>query len=147
MTWLWVAFAMAVGCLLAVQPPLNAEAGRHLGGPIAAAALNFITGLAVLILILLLRRGGLPELGAVRAIPWWGWCGGLIGAGFVATAAFLTPRIGVATLIASILCGQLAASLIIDHFGLFHVAIREVSLPRLTGVVMAAVGVILVTRY
>ena len=97
--------------------------------------------------LLFVLRGGLPSAAAVRAIPWWGWCGGLIGATFVASAAFLAPRIGVAALIASILCGQLAASVIIDHFGLFNVAIREASLVRVAGVVMAAAGVVLVTRY
>lgn len=146
-TWLWIAFAAAVGCLLAVQPTLNAEAGRHLGGAIAAAGLNFATGLVALVAILLVVRGNLPEITAARDMPWWAWCGGLVGATFVATAAFLTPRIGVAALIASILCGQLAASLIIDHFGLFHVAVREASLPRISGVLMAGVGVVLVTRY
>lgn len=138
---------MGVGGLLAVQPTLNAEAGRHLGGPIAGATLNFLTGLAVLIALMLVLRGSPPSIAAVRSVPWWGWCGGLIGATFVGTAAFLVPRIGVAVLIASILCGQLVASLIIDHFGLFNTAIREASWLRMAGVAMAAAGVILVTRY
>lgn len=147
MSWLWVAFAVMVGGLLAVQPALNAEIGRHLGGPVAAAAVNFTVGLAALIAIVLYMNGGLPNVAAAtRSAPWWAWCGGLIGATFVASAALLAPRIGMSVLVSSILLGQLAASLVLDQYGLFNLAVREVDLQRVLGVVLAAAGVLLVTR-
>ena len=146
MAWLWVVFAVAVGGLLAVQPTLNAEAGRHLGGPVVAAAVNFSVGLIFLALLAIGVRGGLPNLAEARAVPWWAWCGGLIGATFVATAAFLAPRIGITALVAAILLGQLAASLVLDHYGLFNLPVREINWPRLLGVLMAGGGVLLVTQ-
>lgn len=146
MGWLWVLFAIAVGGLLAIQPTLNAEVGRHLGGPIVAAAVNFITGLIVLLALALYIRGGTPSLAEVRSVPWWAWFGGLIGATFVSTAAFLAPRIGVSAIFASVVFGQLAASLVLDHFGLFHLPVHEVSWPRVLGVAMAGVGVLLVSQ-
>lgn len=146
MAWLWVVFAIAVGCLLAVQPTLNAEVGRHLGGPIVAAAVNFIIGLVVLAALALYIRGGLPSLAEVRSTPWWAWWGGLIGATFVSTAAFLAPRIGVTAIFASVVFGQLAASLVLDHFGLFHLPVQEISWQRVLGVAMAGAGVLLVSQ-
>ena len=147
MSWLWVAFAVVIGGLLAVQPALNAEIGRHLGGPVVAAAVNFTVGLIALAVIVVAFGGGVPNLtAAARSAPWWSWCGGLIGATFVASAALLAPRIGTAALFSSIMLGQLAASLAIDKFGLFNLATREVDWQRLLGVGFAAVGVILVTR-
>jgi transporter family-2 protein len=146
MTWIWISVAIAVGTLVAIQPTLNAEIGRHAGGALAAAAVNFGVGLVALVALTATLGNGLPSLTALRAAPWWAWGGGLIGASFVTTAAFLTPRIGVAALIAAIICGQLAASVVLDHFGLFNLPIREASWPRILGVVMAACGVLLVTQ-
>ncbi|MBA1146599.1 DMT family transporter [Ectothiorhodospiraceae bacterium WFHF3C12] len=146
MAWLWVVFAVAVGCLLAIQPTLNAEVGRHLGGPIVAAAVNFIIGLVVLAALALYIRGGLPSLGELRSAPWWAWFGGLIGATFVSTAAFLAPRIGVSAMFASVIFGQLAASLLLDHFGLFNLPVQEISWQRVVGVAMAGAGVLLVSQ-
>jgi bacterial/archaeal transporter family-2 protein len=146
MTSLWVVFAVAVGSLLALQPTLNAEAGRHLGGPVVAAAVNFSVGLVVLAVLTLIIRGGLPSLAEARAVPWWAWCGGLIGATFVATAAFLAPRIGISALVAAILLGQLAASMVLDHYGLFNLPVREISWTRVLGVLLAGGGVLLVSQ-
>lgn len=147
MSWFWVGFAVVIGGLLAVQPALNAEIGRHLGGPVVAAAVNFTVGLIALIAIVAAFGGGMPNVSAaVRSAPWWAWCGGLIGATFVASAALLAPRIGMSALVSSVLLGQLASSLVIDKFGLFNLAAREVNWQRVLGVALAAAGVLLVTR-
>ncbi len=147
MSWIWVGFAVFIGGLLAVQPALNAEIGRHLGGPVVAAAVNFTVGLIALVAIVIAFGGVVPNVSAaVRTAPWWSWFGGLIGATFVASAALLAPRIGTAALFSSIMLGQLTASLIIDKFGLFNLATRDVDWQRVFGVGLVAAGVILVTR-
>lgn len=143
---LWLFLAVIMGAFLAVQPTLNAEVGRHLGGTLQAAMVNFCTGFLILVTFMLVLRSGVPELAGVRSAPWWAWFGGVIGATFVVSGTFLTPRIGVTALIASILLGQLAASLLIDHFGAFNVTVREVSWQRIGGVVLAALAVVLVSR-
>lgn len=147
MSWIWVAMAMFVGGLLAVQPALNAEVGRHLGGPVVAAAVNFSVGLVALVAIVAAVGGGMPNLSAAaRNAPWWAWFGGFIGATFVSSAALLAPRIGMSALVASVLVGQLAASAILDHYGLFNLSIREIGAQRMLGLALAAAGVLLVTR-
>lgn len=39
-----------------------------------------------------------------------------------------------------IVIGQLAAAAVIDHFGLIGMAVREVSLPKLIGLLVMGVG-------
>jgi transporter family-2 protein len=145
-TQAWVLLAVVMGAFLAVQPTLNAEIGRHVGGSVPAAFVNFGTGFLTLIVFMLVLRTSVPELSAARAAPWWAWLGGVIGAVFVVTGAFLTPRIGVTALIAGILVGQLAASLLLDHFGAFNLDVREASWSRVLGVLLAAAGVWFVSR-
>lgn len=142
----WLVLAVVMGAFLAIQPTLNAEIGRHVGGTMHAALVNFCTGFAVLVAFMLLFRSGLPDVAGARGAPWWAWFGGVIGATFVVSGTFLTPRIGVTALVASILLGQLVASLLIDHFGAFNVTVREISLERLAGIGLAGLAVVLVSR-
>lgn len=146
MSQAWVLLAVLMGAFLAVQPTLNAEIGRHIGGPVPAAFVNFGTGFVTLVVFMLLLRTGLPDVASVRGAPWWAWFGGVIGSVFVVTAAFLTPRIGVTALIAGILLGQLAASLLLDHLGAFNLQVREASWNRIAGVLLAAAGVWFASR-
>ena len=53
----------------------------------------------------------------ISAIPWYQWTGGLFGAFYIAAAVVLAPRLGAAALIASIVAGQMIASLVLDTRG------------------------------
>jgi transporter family-2 protein len=59
-------------------------------------------------------------------------------------AVVTTPVLGAALMLASSIVGQLAAALVIDHYGLFGATVIRVSPTRLIGVVFLAVGVILI---
>ena len=53
--------------------------------------------------------------------------------------------IGVAVMLAVIICGQILASLLFDRFGLLGLPVRELSTPRLLGAVLVLIGVLLVS--
>ena len=63
------------------------------------------------------------------------------GAFVVLVALMATPRLGAAITIAMFIAGQLAMSLVIDHFGLFGVPERPLTLARFAGVLCLAAGV------
>jgi transporter family-2 protein len=75
------------------------------------------------------------------------WLGGLLGAFFVCASIVLTPRLGTATTVGLFLAGQVIASIIIDHFGLFGITVQPASLPRLLGALLIIVGVAVVQRF
>jgi transporter family-2 protein len=133
------------GALLAVQAPLNATLSRAVGSPVNAALLSFLVGSLALALVAALLRAA-PTLSAVRALPWWAWCGGLCGAVFVAGAAYAVPRLGVATVLTLGVASQLAAAIVIDHVGALGVAPRAVTLWRVAGILLVMVGTLLVRR-
>ncbi len=144
-TSLAIALVFITGGLLSVQAPLNGALSRGVGGPINGALISFLVGTAALSVVALGLRSA-PDVGAVRALPWWAWCGGLCGAVFVAGAAWAVPKVGVATLLTLGVAGQLLMAIIIDHFGLLGVARQAITGGRLLGVALVLAGVVLVRR-
>ncbi|MGF1606544.1 MAG: DMT family transporter [Rhodothalassiaceae bacterium] len=141
----YAVLAVLAGSGLAVQAVLNARVGAHLGGPVWAALISFVIGLVALAGFLIVQRGPLPVAAAAKAVPWFAWAGGLFGAFFVAVMAGGAPRLGVATLLVLVICGQLITAVLLDHFGILQAA-RPVTGPRLAGVALLIAGAVLVTQ-
>ena len=136
---------LAGGAFLALQAPTNAMLARGVASPVNAALVSFMVGtigLAVAALLL----GARPDAAATRALPWWAWLGGLYGAVLVAATAFAAPRIGVTAALTLVVAGQFVMALALDHFGLMGLVERPVNLPRVAGLALIAVGVLLVRR-
>ena len=67
----------------------------------------------------------------------------MLGAAYVWAAAWTVGTLGVVTMIAGLVFGQLAAALLIDATGAFGVAVREVSPTRLAAVALVGAGLVL----
>lgn len=138
--------AACVGALLPLQALINARLGQITLGPLFAALASFAVGtVALLAAWLAVRPSGASVAPGLAQAPWWAWTGGLIGAAFVFVATLLVPRIGAAALICLVVFGQLAGSVLLDHFGVLH-ARQPVDASRLLGVALVAAGVLLVVR-
>jgi transporter family-2 protein len=87
-----------------------------------------------------------PSLDALKGVSWWQWCGGLLGAVFIATAAFAGPRIGALLFMALVLAGQLSMALTLDHFGWAGYREAPISLGKLAGLALIVGGVWLIRR-
>lgn len=147
MTWLLLLpMALAAGMALPTQFAINTQLRNVVGGPVLAAGISFLVGTVVLLGATLVMRRAVPDL-AILSAPWWMYTGGLLGAGFVLASVILTPRLGAATTIGLFLAGQVIASIIIDHFGLFRVAVQEATVPRILGGLLIVAGVFLVQRF
>ena len=72
------------------------------------------------------------------------WAGGALGVCFIALALMLLPKLGASGFIALALSGQVVASLVLDHFGLFGLIERQLNLPRLLGAGLLIAGVVLI---
>jgi transporter family-2 protein len=79
-------------------------------------------------------------------VPWYAWIGGFYGAFFVAVAAFGAPRVGVGVLLTAAIAGQLAAALVLDHYGLLGLERHPVTIVRALGFVLVLVGAALVRK-
>lgn len=141
-----VVITLLVGAGLVVQIGLNMAVARSVGSATAAAMANFLVGTVVLIVFFLLLRQDWPSKEQLGAVPWWAWAGGFFGAMYVAAVTLNGPRLGAVLLLALTVTGQMVASLVVDHYGLLGFSQQPITLVRLTGVVLLAVGVYLIIR-
>ncbi len=143
MIWLYLLAALGLGAALSVQVGINAELRSTLGHPVVAAAASFIVGTIGLVLVLVAMRTGVPTTNQLARVPWWQWTGGLLGATYVAAAIVLAPKLGAAALLATIVAGQMLASLLLDHYGWFGFPVQPVAPLRVIAVAMIIGGVLL----
>lgn len=141
MIWSLIAI-FAGGMAIAFQAPINARLGVHLGDGLAAATLSFAVGFVLLALIAV-GRGGLPPLERFAGVPWWAWTGGALGTVYVWSALWSVGRLGVVTLVAALILGQMTAALLLDMTGAFGLAAREITPTRLVAVALVVAGVVL----
>ena len=140
-----VLLGVGAGCLVGMQAPINSRLGRTVGS-IEAATISFLVGTVALVLILLVVRGGLGNLGQVGRAPWWALVGGLLGAVYVSVALVAVRTLGASGLTAVVITGQLVISVVIDRFGLLGVAKQQIGASRIAGLVLLVAGVTLVVR-
>jgi transporter family-2 protein len=136
--------AFFTGAGVAAQSVINARLGFLLGGPIWAAAAQFVVGLMLLLLVAAASRQPAPVNIDLGGAPWWVWTGGAFGATFIVVTILLTARIGATLTLASIIVGQLTAALVVDHYGLFGGTVVRLTPLRATGVALLLLGVTLI---
>jgi transporter family-2 protein len=70
----------------------------------------------------------------------------VLGALYVASTTVLGPRLGAAALLALTLAGQMAAALVVDHYGAIGFPEAPVTPARLVGAALLLAGVLLIMR-
>jgi transporter family-2 protein len=138
---LYLLLALGTGAGVAVMAVFNARLGGLLGGSVWAAAAQFSVALTVVLSLAFLTRQPAPLTAGIGGAPWWIWTGGVFSATFIVVSTFLTPRLGVAVTLATIIVGQLCAALIVDHFGLFGGPVVRASFIRVAGVALLLAGI------
>ncbi|WP_374636108.1 DMT family transporter [Paracoccus sp. (in: a-proteobacteria)] len=130
------------GVCIAVQAPINSALGRGVQNPIAAAAISFGVGFAILTLAVLVMGQGGAFARAVQ-LEWWMWAGGTLGAFYVWTMVWSLPRLGALTALCALALGQILAAIILDRSGAFGLPLRDISLPRILAALMVGGGLVL----
>jgi transporter family-2 protein len=137
--------AFCAGALFPVQAAVNAMLGRGIGGPIVASLVSFVAGATALLIFNTVLFRQWPRWSEVAAQPltlW--WVGGMLGALFLSANVVVAPRLGSAATLGFVMAGQLLSALVIDRFGLFGFALRDLSLGRVGGVALVAIGALMV---
>lgn len=140
-----VVLTAIAGGLVALQAPINSTLGRAVG-TFQAAFVSFVIGTLLLALIAGLAKGGFGQIGEARGLSWYHLTGGLLGAAYVTTVLVTVRSLGAGGAVAATIAGQLAISVVVDHFGLLGVAKQQVTLARVVGVVLLGLGTYLVVR-
>ena len=136
--------AVIAGAVVPFQSAINANLGRGLGHPLWATLASLLVSIVVLLPVIVAMRLPLPTLAFITKAPLWMWAGGAFGVCFISLALMLLPKLGASGFIALALAGQVVASLVLDHFGLFGLVERQMTLPRVLGAVLLIAGVVLI---
>ena len=140
-----VTLTAAVGGLIALQAPINSQLGRTVG-TFQAAFVSFVLGTILLLAIASVSRGGLGQIAEARSLPLQYLAGGILGALYVTSVLVTVRTLGAGGVTAATIAGQLTASVAVDHFGALHVEKSPVTLGKVVGIVLLAVGVWLIVR-
>lgn len=142
----YLAAATVIGILLSFQPLMNAVLARAVGSPYGAAAISLVVaGLGGILIATVAGRGEMTRA-TLSTVPWWIFLAGLIGALFVAGAVVIAPVTGAQLFFVTVIGGQLIGATLADHFGLFGLAERPLSLERAAGLALVLAGAFFVRR-
>jgi bacterial/archaeal transporter family-2 protein len=140
-----VALAAVIGGVLAAQAPLNSQLGRTVGGLQASVVALCISFLALLALATI--TGGIGGVSRLGDAPWHvAIGGGLIGALYVGSIVWTVRALGATGLTAVTIAGQLALAVVIDHNGWLGVERSPITVAKVAGIALLALGTWLVLR-
>lgn len=131
------------GIAVGLQGPIASQMSQRIGT--ASSSLVVHVSGALLSGLLLLARGG-EDIRNWRSLSWYMILSGAFGVVLYLTLNHTMPRLGATTALALIIIGQLAMGILIDHFGMFGVAVRHVDLTRLVGAGLLIAGGYLIVR-
>ncbi len=145
--YFFIILAVVAGVMMPTQAAINSKFADAVDSPVLAAFVSFFIGTIALFLYILATGIPLSNLADAKNASAVAWTGGILGAFFVASTVALVPRLGVALTFSLVIAGQMLITLVIDHFGLLGVSVKEISLPRFLGVTLITVGVILIRKF
>ena len=144
-TVLWALMGIVAGACIATQAPINAQLGRNLGVPIAAAGVSFVAGSVLLwIIAFIYSHLASTPINFGAPAPWTFVAGGVLGAFYVFSNIMLTPMIGAAAVMALSVAGQLVGGMFLDKIGFMGMAVREISVGRVAGAVLLVTGALMI---
>ncbi len=138
---------LLAGCLMPVQPAVNAVVAQWMSSAYLAAFFSFLTGTLVLGLVCVILRLPWPDGRVLSGLPWWAWTAGPMGAFFVTMTILAIPRLGAMTVMALLVAGQMVMSMIMDHYGWLGIPSQPVSPGRMLGAVLLLSGVVLIRKF
>jgi transporter family-2 protein len=137
-------FVMIIAGLgIPIMAALNGGLGTKLESPALAATILFFVGLVIAVAYLLTTEG-VPSKLYLPDTPWFFYFGGFFVMFYILSITWVAPRFGVSNAISFVLLGQLIAMSFIDHFGLIGVQQYTLSIQRIIGLILMAVGVFMV---
>ena len=145
--YFFIILAVVAGLMMPTQAAINNKLAGFVQSPILSAFISFAVGTLALFLYILATGVPLGNLAAAKNAPLVVWTGGILGAFFVASTIVLVPRLGVALTFSLIIAGQMLVTLVIDHFGILGVPVKEISIARVVGVSLIVIGVILIRKF
>ena len=130
---------LLAGIGIPIMAAMTSSLGKHLSSPVAASAFAFFMAFCIALLALTIT-----DKSFVKQIPFapkYLFVAGAFIAFYVLSISFVAPQFGIGNAIFFVLLGQLLSAAIIDHYGLFGAQINNLSMMRVSGILVMVFGV------
>src|SRR3954465_15813615 len=134
---------IAVGALIALQPPVNSQLASRTS--VLGAAFISTTISALVMAVLALSLGDIGQVRRIPHIPPLYLTGGLMGAILVSVSLVTVRTLGAGGVVAATVSGQLVVSAVLDRFGFLGLDRVGLTPARLLGFALLLGGTALVT--
>ena len=141
----FLAGALLIGGLLAVQASANLQLTTAVGTPYGASTLQLWVA-AGLLAVLAVAVGALDALRGLASVPAWYLLGGLASPLYITSAILLFPRMGALAAGGLFVTGQVLASVALDLFGLLGVPRQPLSAGTVVGSLAVLGGIATIVR-
>jgi bacterial/archaeal transporter family-2 protein len=145
-TWIYP-FIILGGALQTCGAAMNAQLFHSLGNKWLANAVSFALILAFFVCVFAMFPNPLPTGDALAKMPWWAPLGGLVGAVQVYAGLTLVQKVGAGPFVGVTVTAALVMSLVVDHYGWFHIPVHGLNPSRVLGTLLMAGGVVLIARH
>ena len=129
--------SVLAGIFIAVMVTINGELSDTYGVYSATVMIHMI-GLSFVSVLVAVRR---KSLRSAAKLPLYHYLGGAVGVGTVVFNNMAFGRISVTAILALSLLGSVLCSLVVDQYGWFGMARHPVSVKKLPGIAVAALGI------
>lgn len=135
---------LIAGLLNPIQTGVNSMLRERLRTPILSSTISFVVGLTSLAILTLATCGHLfPEKEMLDQLPWWAWCGGVMGAIGLTGNILLFPKLGGVLTVLYPMLGQIVMSVVIDSFGWFGTSAIALGTGKIIGLCLVIGGLLL----
>jgi transporter family-2 protein len=135
-------FVSGIG--IPLMATLNSGLGQQLGSPAMATTILF--GVGALLAAFTLVVAGVPAAETFTSVRPGFYFGAIFVVFYIFAITWAAPRIGIGNAVFFVLLGQLVAAAAIDHYGLWGAIKSEITLRRVAGIAVMALGVYLAKK-
>jgi len=137
-------FSLLGGISLALQAGFNSQLGSQLKNSMIAVAATSFFSLIFALGYLILNSRSIPDWSQLNSIPWYLWgIGGLFSVIGISIYLYSIPRIGISTMVALGLSGQLLFAIVAGHFGWFNLPKDPFTVKKAIGSISLLAGILL----
>ena len=142
---LMLLFVVSGGMALATEAAFLGPLGEDIGR-LSASLSIFLIGVIVFSLAIIAAKliGKRNYIATLPKQPRWLLTGGIVGFAYTIVLTITMPLVGVGTTMVGILCGQITASLAIDHFGILGSERRAIDSYRVGALVLILIALWLI---
>jgi bacterial/archaeal transporter family-2 protein len=144
----WVIpFIILGGALQSCGAAMNGQLNKSLVNPWPASAVSFALITFFFAGAFMIMPHPLPTSKDLASMPWWAVIGGLVGAVQVYAGLTLVNKVGAGLFVGITVTAALISSLVIDHFGWFHMDTHPANIWRILGACLLICGVTLIAKF